>query len=41
MIRSIMEGGDEGHPAAAIDPRVGERYRAIADRIVGKVMKNG
>ena len=41
IIRSIMEGGDEGHPAAAIDPRVGERYRAIADRIVGKVMKNG
>lgn len=41
IIRSLMEGGETGHPAAAIDPRVGERYRAIADRIVGSVMKEG
>lgn len=41
IIQSIMEGGDEGRPAASIDPRVGEWYRAIADKIVGSVMKNG
>ncbi len=41
LVRSLMEGGEEGRPAATIDPRVGERYREIADRIVGSVMKNG
>ncbi len=41
IIRSIMEGGDEGQPAAGIDPRVAEWYHAIADKIVGSVMKNG
>ena len=41
LVRSLMEGGEEGRPAAAIDPRVGERYREIADRIVGSVMKEG
>lgn len=41
IVRSIMEGGDEGHPAATLDARVGEWYRAIADKIVGSVMKNG
>ncbi len=41
IVQSIMEGGDNGSPASAIDPRVGEWYRAIADRLVGSVMKNG
>lgn len=41
IVRSIMEGSDEGHPAAGIDPRIEEYYRGIAGRIVEKVMKNG
>ena len=40
IVRSIMEGSDEGHPAAAIDPRVEASYRGIAERIVEKVMKS-
>ena len=40
IVRSIMEGSDEGHPAAAIDPRVEASYRSIAERIVEKVMKS-
>ena len=41
IVRSIREGGDDGAPAAAIDPRVGSYYRAIAEQVVGSVMKNG
>ena len=41
LVRSIREGGDEGHPAATIDPRVEQYYRAIAEQVVGSVMKNG
>lgn len=36
LIQSIMEGADEGMPAAAIDARVEPYYREIADRIVEK-----
>ncbi|MBR5849733.1 MAG: Mrp/NBP35 family ATP-binding protein [Alistipes sp.] len=41
IVQSIMEGGDAGQPASAIDPRVEEWYRSIADKLVGTVMKNG
>ena len=41
IIQSIMEGSDGGHPASGIDPRVGEWYRSIAERIVEKILKNG
>lgn len=40
IIQSVMEGGDNGTPAAAIDPRIEEYYRQIARKIVDKVMKN-
>lgn len=40
LIQSVMEGGDQGTPAAAIDPRVEEYYRDIAGKIVDKVAKN-
>lgn len=36
-----MDGADAGTPAAGIDFRVEEHYRGIAEKIVGKVMKNG
>ena len=39
LVQSIMEGADEGHPAAGIDPRVETWYRDIADKIVSKVVK--
>lgn len=41
IVQSIMEGSDEGHPAAGIDPRVEKQYRDIASRIVEKAVKNG
>lgn len=41
IIQSIMEGADEGLPAAGIDPRVEKWYRNIAARIVEKTVKNG
>ncbi len=41
IIQSIMEGGEEGHPAAGIDPRVEKWYREIAGKVVDKVMKKG
>ena len=41
IVQSIMEGGDEGRPASSIVPRVEEWYHAIADKLVGTVMKNG
>ena len=41
IIQSIMDGGETGTPAAGIDSRVEERYRDIAEKSVGKVMKNG
>ena len=41
IIQSIMDGADAGTPAAGIDSRVAEHYRGIAEKIVGKVMKNG
>ena len=40
IVQSIMEGSEEGRPAAGIDPRVEKWYREIADKIVGKVMKS-
>lgn len=40
IVQSIMEGSDEGRPAAGIDPRVENRYREIAERVVGNVMKS-
>ena len=39
IVQSIMEGADGGQPAAGIDPRVEEWYRAIAEKVVEKVMK--
>ena len=41
IVQSIMEGGDNGAPASSIDERVEEWYRAIAEKVVGSVMKNG
>ena len=41
IVQSIMEGSEEGRPATSTHPEVEERYRAIAEKIVGKVMKNG
>lgn len=41
IVQSIMEGGEQGRPAAGIDPRVEERYREIAGKIVGKAVHNG
>ena len=41
IIQSIMEGSVEGRPATGSDPRVEEYYRPIAEKVVGKVMKNG
>lgn len=40
IVQSIMEGSEEGRPAAGIDPRVEKWYREIAEKIVGKVMKS-
>ncbi len=39
IVQSIMEGAEEGRPATAIDPRVEQHYREIAERIVENVMK--
>lgn len=39
IVQSIMEGGDEGRPAAGIDARVEKWYREIASKIVEKVGK--
>ncbi len=41
IVQSIMEGAEEGHPAVGIDPRVEGWYRAIAEKVVEKAMKNG
>ena len=41
IIQSIMDGAEAGTPAAGIDSRVEEYYREIAEKIVGKVVKNG
>lgn len=41
LVQSIMEGSEEGRPAAGIDPRVEKWYREIAGKVVEKVMKNG
>lgn len=41
IIESIMEGAEEGHPAAGIDPRVEEYYRTIGARVVEKAVKKG
>lgn len=40
IIQSIMDGSDEGRPAAGIDPRVEKEYRQIAEKIVEKVLKS-
>lgn len=39
LVQSIMEGADEGHPAAGIDPRVEQWYREIAEKVVSKAVK--
>lgn len=41
VVQSIMEGGEEGRPAAGIDPRVERWYADIADKVVASVMKKG
>lgn len=41
IVQSIMDGADEGRPAAGIDSRVEKWYRDIADRIVEKTVQNG
>ncbi|MDE6070873.1 MAG: Mrp/NBP35 family ATP-binding protein [Alistipes sp.] len=40
IVQSIMEGAENGHPACGIDPRVEKHYRAIAEKIVEKAVKN-
>ena len=40
IVQSIMEGSDEGRPAAGIDPRVEEYYREMAGKIVEKAVKS-
>lgn len=39
IVQSIMECSDNGEPASAIDGRVAEYYRTIADKVVEKVVK--
>ena len=39
LIQSVMEGADDGRPAAGYDRRVAEYYAEIADRMVEKVSK--
>lgn len=39
IVQSIMEGADQGHPAAGIDARVEKWYREIAEKVVDKVVK--
>lgn len=39
IVQSIMECSDNGEPASAIDERVAGYYRAIADKVVEKVVK--
>lgn len=39
IVQSIMEGSDEGHPAAGIDSRVEKWYRQIAEKVVEKTLK--
>lgn len=41
IVQSIMEGADEGRPAAGIDPRVERWYREIAEKVVAKALTNG
>ena len=41
IVQALMEGSDEGVPAAGIDPQVAAWYRAIAQRIVEKAVTNG
>ncbi len=41
IIQSIMEGGEQGTPGSTIDPRTEEYYRAITEKIVDNVMKQG
>lgn len=40
VVQSIVEGSDDGRPAAGIDARVEEWYRSIAEKVVEKVMKS-
>ena len=39
IIESVMEGSEDGSPAAGYDPRVEVHYRQIAEKIVEKVSK--
>ncbi len=41
IVQSIMEGADEGRPAAGIDPRVERWYRQIAEKVVAAALTNG
>ncbi len=38
IVQSIMEGGEDGRPTAAIDPRVQTWYRNIAEKVVATVL---
>ncbi len=40
IVQSIMDGGDEGRPAAGIDSRVQKWYHDIAEKVVTTVLKN-
>lgn len=40
IFQSVMEGAENGRPACGIDPRVEKHYRAIAEKIVEKAVKN-
>ena len=40
IIQSVMEGAEQGTPAVLNDPRVGEYYRSICEKLVENVMKS-
>lgn len=39
IVQSVMEGSEEGRPAAGTDPLVESRYRAIAEKVVENMAK--
>ena len=40
IIQSVMEGAEQGTPAVVNDPRVGEYYHSICEKLVENVMKS-
>jgi len=39
IVQSVMEGSEEGRPAAGTDPTIEARYRSIAEKVVENMMK--